>query len=137
MLRSTILSVILGILKHPWLLLNKEFFIRAIKILLRRKIVGEINRNEKGIAYLAFAAIDPSYRGKGLGDTLYRNAIIECIKRGCKRVRGGVRPKNNPGPTKILSRYGFTVEKELETNSATFWDGEPDVIMSILEKKKY
>jgi ribosomal protein S18 acetylase RimI-like enzyme len=136
MLRGTILFVVFGILKHPLLLFNKEFLKRAIKILLGQKIVGEICRNEKGIAYLAFAAIRPSYRGKGLGDVLYRNAIIECIKRGCKRIRGGVRPKDNPGPTKILSGYGFTKEKELETNSTTFWAGEPDIIMSILGNKK-
>ena len=135
MFRATLREALTGIITHPWLMFDKELLDRLLKIIMRKKLVGETIARETGVGYLAFSAIETSARGMGLGNALYRQGMLECIDLGCKKIRGGVRPKTNVGPTKILQRYGFRVIPELETDVIRFWEGEAETVKEIIQKE--
>ncbi len=133
--RATLRQAIIGIITHPWLMFDRELIERFLKIITRKKLFGETTAHETGVGYLAFSGIETSARGMGLGNALYRQAMLECIDLGCKKVRLGARPKTNIGPTKIAQRYGFRVIPELETDVIRFWEGEAGTIKEIIQKE--
>jgi GNAT superfamily N-acetyltransferase len=54
-------------------------------------------------AYGTAHEVHPDYRGKGLGDTLHGERLVDCKKRGASHFVGATK---NPAMAKILEEWG-------------------------------
>ncbi len=85
-------------------------------------------RNGTGAARLYSVAVDPRFRGRGVGDSLIAAAGIAARDRGADRLRLELRP-SNAGAMRLYQRAGFTF---LERKPGYYHDGEDAVRMELL-----
>lgn len=83
-------------------------------------IGGTVNRN-KHCAYLVIG-IAANYRGKGIGEMLFKQLFIWAKATGLSRLELTVMAHNHPAQ-KLYQKLGFTIEGE--KNHSLIIDGEP------------
>lgn len=93
------------------------------------KIIGYIfARVEFGrIGHIITIAVDPSYRRRGIGEKLMKEALSALRKLGCSSVYLEVRVSNNPA-INLYKKLGFKIRSRVKRY---YRDGEDAFIMDI------
>lgn len=74
-----------------------------------KKLVGYINWEQgAGYGYLCWMVVDPTHRGRGLGERLLDFAIDSCRESGCVGIGLDSRNRYKPAMTLYL-KYGFDI----------------------------
>ena len=94
-------------LKAYFRILNFYNFLKcAVKgTLINRSLTASLDKNDY---YLSNIAVDPQYRGQGIGTYILKNAVKTAEDKGCKRVLLDVTFKNK-GAKRLYERFGFKV----------------------------
>lgn len=80
--------------------------------------------NEQGLAWILSLAVDPSTRGKGIGNRLV-SAVLDAMQvKGVERVRLTVHPENVA--RRLYERLGFT---EVAKETGYFQPADPRLVM--------
>jgi ribosomal protein S18 acetylase RimI-like enzyme len=93
--------------KEYFKVLNFYNFLKyAVKgTLINELLTASVGKNDY---YLSNVAVDPQFRGQGIGTYILENAFKDAEKRGCKRVLLDV-TLNNEGARRLYERFGFKV----------------------------
>lgn len=82
--------------------------------------VGKLGTAEESVAFISCLYIsDKSFRGKGLGERLLNEVVIDLKKRGFKAIETFARRNsaNNPsGPIELYMKKGFRVKEEVDSD---------------------
>ena len=94
-------------LKAYFRILNFYNFLKcAVKgTLINRSLTASLGKNDY---YLSNIAVDPQYRGQGIGTYILKNAVKTAEDKGCRRVLLDVTFKNK-GAKRLYERFGFKV----------------------------
>jgi ribosomal protein S18 acetylase RimI-like enzyme len=94
-------------LKAYFRILNFYNFLKcAVKgTLINRSLTASLGKNDY---YLSNIAVDPQYRGHGIGTYILKNAVKTAEDKGCRRVLLDVTFKNK-GAKRLYERFGFKV----------------------------
>ena len=109
-------------LKAYFGILNFYDFLKcAVKgTLINKSLTASLGKNDY---YLSNIAVDPQFRGQGIGTYILKNAVKTAEEKGCRRVLLDV-TFNNKGAKKLYERFGFKVyskkEPKLFKNQGTF-----------------
>jgi Acetyltransferases len=109
-------------LKAYFRILNFNDFLKcAVKgTLISKSLTASPGKNDY---YLSNVAVDPQFRGQGIGTYILKNAVKTAEEKGCRRVLLDV-TFNNKGAKKLYERFGFKVyskkEPVLFKNQGTF-----------------
>ena len=83
-----------------------NFLKYAVKgTLINELLTASVGKNDY---YLSNIAVDPQFRGQGIGTYILENAFKDAEKRGCRRVLLDV-TLNNEGAQRLYERFGFKV----------------------------
>lgn len=87
---------------------------------IREYRAEKLGTTEESVAFISCLYIsDKSFRGKGLGEKLLNEVIIDLKKRGFKAVETFARrgSANNPsGPIELYLRRGFKVKEKIDSD---------------------
>jgi len=94
-------------LKAYFRVLNFYNFLKcAVKgNLINRSLTASLGKHDY---YLSNIAVDPQYRGQGIGTYILKNAVKTAEDKGCRRVLLDVTFKNK-GAKRLYERFGFKV----------------------------
>ncbi len=83
-----------------------DFLKYAVKgTLINELLTASVGKNDY---YLSNIAVDPQFRGQGIGTYILENAFKAADKKGCKRVLLDV-TLHNEGARRLYERFGFKV----------------------------
>jgi len=122
--------------RHPW---NKpsfvwyylkspdEFLIATINDEVVGYIIAEVQKDlyGKAIGHIVNLAVDPKYRGKGIGKALLQHLLNRFVSKGITRVYLEV-SKSNEVAKRLYKAYGF---KEQGIIRSYYQDGDDAVVM--------
>lgn len=122
--------------KYPWnkpsfiwyYLENPDgFLIATINDDVVGYIIAEVQRDlyGKAIGHIANLAVDPKYRGRGIGKTLLQHLLNRFVSKGITRVYLEV-SKSNEIAKRLYKAYGF---KEEGVIRGYYRDGDDAVVM--------
>jgi ribosomal protein S18 acetylase RimI-like enzyme len=114
MFRATSGALVRGALLHPSSLFHPEILRRASLALRRRPLGGRSLKDPDGLAFLAYIATLPEYRGRGLGPQLLEAAKITCRRRGATYLRSGLF-RSNDRSLRMFQSAGFMLLDEPRT----------------------
>lgn len=81
-----------------------NFLKYAVKgTLINESLTASVGKNDY---YLSNVAVDPKFRGQGIGTYILENAFEAAKSKGCKRVLLDV-TGNNEGAQRLYERFGF------------------------------
>ena len=121
MLQHAFKEAIIGIIKKPWLVFNKEvmaaypFIFKNIKRKIfpstYKKIFIKYTTEEKKYAGLVVIGVHPVYRGKGIYDELVNNFFEQAKLKGAVGANLSVK-KNNARGIGAYKKFGWEVFQE-------------------------
>jgi len=85
-------------------------FYDFLKYVIKGTMINELLTSNigKNDYYLSNIAVDPQFRGQGIGTYILENAFKLAEKKGCRRVILDV-TLNNVGASRLYERFGFKV----------------------------
>lgn len=130
-LRKNKKYLVLRILSHPWLILDRVFlhrFLIAIKSLnyfpkKTNKINDDATIEEKKIFGILSIAVDPAVQTKGIGKVLMKAVEKEAIHQGFERMHLTVHPSN-------INAVQFYLKNDWNKNTEDPWVGGMYKILS-------
>lgn len=106
-------------------------------------LLGLVSEAEPGLAYVHMHAVDPAWRGRGVGEALYRDFARRAAGRGCRRIRALVGP-GREASRRFHERLGFVAtwcpgylgpgadrhvcERALPLDEPQGWDRAPRIL---------
>lgn len=122
MLRATWSHALAALLKRPLMAFHRDLAGRFLVNVFRKRGVGEGNSSqEKDVAHLAFIAVSPEARGKGVGASILYFGKSETFKRNRKALRAGVY-KQNIASIRMFSKCGFSEVLGIDTPKVLFME---------------
>lgn len=79
-------------------------------------LVGYVSPNNRSKAYIHFVGVDPEYRGRGLGKSLYLRFREATLSAGCSEIHAVTAPVNNASLA-FHEAMGFVVVEPNGTQS--------------------
>ena len=76
-------------------------------------LLGLVSEAEPDLAYVHMHVVDPAWRGRGVGERLYREFCARVHARGCLRVRALAAPEREAS-RRFHERLGFVGRMEEE-----------------------
>lgn len=73
--------------------------------LINKSLTASLSKNDY---YLSNVAVDPHFRGQGIGTYILKNAVKTAEEKGCKRVLLDV-TFDNKGAQRLYEKFGFKV----------------------------
>lgn len=113
MLRACWKAAGVGLLQRPWLLLHPDLLQRlATSVFLRR----HEHYTDGKSAQIAFTAVSPSYRRRGIATSLREEAFRLSQQRGREYMISAIR-RDNGAMRQVAEKSGFIVAEELSNRT--------------------
>ena len=114
LLRATRSAAMLGLVTHPLALFHPEMRHRAIELLFGRRTGGECAGDPDHLAFLAYIAVDPAFRGRSVGLSMLAQVETVARARGSRFIRAGIYVENEPS-IRMFQKAGYHVLPEPRT----------------------
>ena len=86
-----------------------------------RGVVGHVLVMGQGSPRIQDLAVDPAYRGRGIGSCLLREALFHLAQRGVRQVRLGVTVGNPTGAYALYRKLGFRPDRTRAERMPGLW----------------
>jgi ribosomal protein S18 acetylase RimI-like enzyme len=126
MIRNNAISLVLGVLRHPWGLFHPEIVRRLRKACSFSREGDRTYLESEPPAQLGFLAVRKDYHGTSVGESLVRQAITECGRRKWTRIRAGIY-KNNLPARFMYAKLGFKENRMLRSEQLVFVELDLDI----------
>jgi len=100
-------------------------FLARLERRTRALLTGQEPQEPPLVGHILNIAVDPAYRGRGLGKRLLEYALDYCRRLGAERVELEVRTGNDPAIA-LYRKYGFVIRERLPFY---YSDGEDAFVM--------
>lgn len=112
-------QMLLGFLKKPWLIFNKNLWKRLSRKSEKNEQAEKILKT-KEFAQMTIGAVSANYRGYGVFGSLVDATRSHSQNRGSKAIRAGVY-KNNNSSRKVFIKENWQEFEQLQTKDTVFY----------------